>query len=216
MEKDSCWGSRSLCEINRLLMLAVRDGETDVVRAMLDSYGHIALMLAKLYANPEKVKLPEDHAAKDKSSLNEKLIKAAREGDIEEVKQLLDNGANVDARDFIGRVPLMLASANGHVEMVRLLLEWKADVDAKDEDGDNALARAAWGGHAEIVQLLLARGVDVHVKDKDGDTALDLAADEGHTEVVDLLEQHDKNNFNQSKHNYEKTNTTCYNIFISL
>jgi ankyrin repeat protein len=103
---------------------------------------------------------------------------ASKEGCIEVVRLLLENGADIHVqKDY----SLRLASFYGHVEVVRLLLESGADVHADD---DYALRLASFYGHVEVVRLLLASGANVHAKD---DCALRWASDKGHIEVVDLL-----------------------------
>ena len=84
------------------------------------------------------------------------LIKAARDGDLQQVQELLDNGADVDAKNENGVTALMEAYGGGHIEIMKLLLESEADVDAKDiRTGTTILMAASTMGQAEIVKLLL-------------------------------------------------------------
>ena len=53
---------------------------------------------------------------------NEKLVKAAEEGNIEIVKHLLEAGADVNATDKFGGRPLGYAIAGGHQKIVELLI----------------------------------------------------------------------------------------------
>jgi ankyrin repeat protein len=97
------------------------------------------------------------------------LHHAAVSGDIQTVKLLLDNGADVDAkwdgyRD--GATPLHLAAAKGHTETAKLLLDRGALINAENERGDwriygTPLDAAASEGHTETVKLLLDRGARV-------------------------------------------------------
>ena len=64
--------------------------------------------------------------------LNEELLETAEEGDTEEVKLLIEKGADVDAKDWKGRTALMGAALKGHTETVKLLIEKGADVNARD------------------------------------------------------------------------------------
>jgi ankyrin repeat protein len=110
--------------------------------------------------------------------LSQELINAAKNGDLENVKVLLENGADVHAENDDA---LLWASSNGHVEVVKLLLENGADPHAKN---DAALRWASEYGRVEIVKLLLENGANPHAEN---DEALRGASSNGHTEVVQLL-----------------------------
>jgi hypothetical protein len=83
-------------------------------------------------------------------SLNE----AAANGDLNLVKSLIAQGADVNNRENGSfRTPLHLAAENGHVDVVAELLAGGADVTALGSDR-TALQWAEQKGHAEIVELL--------------------------------------------------------------
>jgi ankyrin repeat protein len=77
-------------------------------------------------------------------------------------EQLLDRGAQVDARSRSGATPLLLAvrpfegraPAPADVESIRLLLDRGADVDAADRDGLTPLGAAEEGGPQAVAELL--------------------------------------------------------------
>ncbi len=62
---------------------------------------------------------------------NEKLIRAAKEGRLDEVTRLLKSGADINAKDGKGDTALIGACFWGHTDVVKLLLEKGADVKAK-------------------------------------------------------------------------------------
>ena len=69
---------------------------------------------------------------------------AARTGNIQAVKQHLDAGTDVDAKDGfgLGRTPLHFAAREGHKKIVELLIDKGADMNAKANDGTTPLDMA--------------------------------------------------------------------------
>jgi len=85
------------------------------------------------------------------------LIEAAKFGEFEVCKLLLENGANVHEDDDLA---LQWAASNGHLEVCKLLLENGANVHAEDS---GALQWAASNRHFEVCKLLLEHGADLTV-----------------------------------------------------
>ena len=79
-------------------------------------------------------------------------------GDLEQLNQLLGQGADVNAGDRTGVTPLMRAAYHGQLAMVRALIEHGADPNAKDRSGLTALMMAKHGKHDEIVEALRSLG----------------------------------------------------------
>jgi len=115
------------------------------------------------------------------------LHKAAFEGNLDKVRQLIESGTDVDTRDELGWTASFWALSAGHKDVFEYLLNKGANVTAKTNGGLTLLHQASKAGSVEIVKQLIAKGADVSVKDKDGKTPLQYAASEGHKEVVKLL-----------------------------
>lgn len=95
---------------------------------------------------------PEDQA----------LFRAVHEGRAEEILRLIDEGADVNARDAaFWSTPLHAAARDGDTAIAGLLIDKGADVDAMDGDGHSPLCLAAALGHAETARLLVDRGASV-------------------------------------------------------
>jgi ankyrin repeat protein len=100
------------------------------------------------------------------------------------VEQLLKHGATVDARNFCGQTPLMLAVKRGYVHIAEVLLAAGASVSAvRSESGSTALHYAATCNDADTLKLLLEKGADVTAEDADGDLPLHVACRHNNAEV---------------------------------
>lgn len=64
------------------------------------------------------------------------LIIACKQGDIEKVKSILNNGVDIQSCSFQGATGLHTACQNGHIEIVKLLIQYKADLNAKTHQGN--------------------------------------------------------------------------------
>lgn len=104
------------------------------------------------------------------------LIKAAKKGDVEKLKHLLEEKKTLlDARDTDGSTALHCATWKGHLEAVEFLLKSGADVHAQNNNdhwGTTPLHAAAHANQTAILQLLIDAGADVNAKDMNGKTAL--------------------------------------------
>lgn len=121
------------------------------------------------------------------NELNEKLLDAAKDGNLDQVKSLIEQGADIEAKTDNGSTPLHWAAASGHTDVANLLLEKGADIEAKDRGGWTPLHWAAANGQTDIANLLLEKGADIDAKTNDGKTPLHLAAYKGHTAVAEML-----------------------------
>ncbi|CAH8480599.1 unnamed protein product [Schistosoma turkestanicum] len=118
--------------------------------------------------------------------LGKRLLDAAKNGDVDEVKNLINNGAPFTT-DWLGISPLHFAAMNGHLSSCEALLRAGISRDARTKVDRTPLHLAAQEGHADIVELLLRNGADLSAKDMLRMTALHWAAERGHTPVVQML-----------------------------
>jgi len=111
--------------------------------------------------------------------------------DVSKIKDLIEKGADVEAKDKWGMTPLNLACRNKSLELAKLLLDKGADVMAKVGFGDRwtPLHRASDGNAIKIVKLLIERGADPMAKCDRGNTPLDLAQSD---EMQELLKKYMK------------------------
>lgn len=119
------------------------------------------------------------------------LIAAIRDDDMCWAEQLVAT-ADVNARDFDGNTPLLLACAGGHLALTQSLLKQKANPEARNDSDRTALMEAAKRGSLPLVDALLAAHptLVVDAKDEDGESALLEAAAAKAFNVVERLLGH--------------------------
>jgi ankyrin repeat protein len=116
------------------------------------------------------------------------LHDAARAGDLEKVRALIDQGATIDAQSERGETPLILAILEGHADVVELLIARGADVMARNERGLTPLHAAAYSGNVELARFLLDHGAALEDRaNVSGATPLMEAAEQNHVGVAELL-----------------------------
>ena len=89
---------------------------------------------------------------------SEELMMAAGQNNINRMNQTLYYGADVNARSYYNRTPLIVAAIHDKAEAARFLLAHGAEPNLKDEKGLTALDLATSEHHPEVAQVLLAAG----------------------------------------------------------
>ena len=109
---------------------------------------------------------------------------AVVKGNIEDVKDRLSDGADVNVRRWRRSTDRKLLSKEDEALL-------KGNIFGGGiPSGYTALHYAASNGKTEILKLLLSNGADVNAKNRDGNiTPLFLANLEGHTEIIELLKK---------------------------
>ena len=133
-----------------------------------------------------------------------KLLKAAEDGKLDDVRRLVERKANLETTDVFvfGCTPLIKAAGSGHLDVVRWLLQAGADLKAKDNDGRNSLNAAALCKKLNVVKFLVEEaGASVETKDNAGNTPEMNAASRGHQDVVEWLKDVKTHNTKPQSHN---------------
>ena len=173
------------------LYWATRNGHKSIVHLLVleganleteDNEGWTVLDWAVIGGMDDVVKLLLSKGFKRKYKA---LCLAAGEGHEETIKLLLDDGANVNEKDWMGSTALDWAAPGGHVATVQVLLRYGCDLNLRDKYENTALHWAIQ--HEAVVQLLLAKGADVNAKNDCGQTALSWVARDGLLLVAQIL-----------------------------
>jgi len=124
------------------------------------------------------------------SASGERLVSAARDGDLQEARALLEYNPRLARYSTFGgrNSPLHYAAAQGHHEIVSLLLESGVEINLRNYRGQTALMQACQYGHWEVVQTLILFNANVHRTDYlNGGTAIHFAALHGHARCLRLV-----------------------------
>ena len=183
-----------MLELNRARVVGKVDGEKLKDRMDKKGFRNVRLLLAERDGR----KLPQ-HEFKKIITVNRKLVVAAAENKISELRKILSehdgvkgvvsDGVDIDTADDHGNTALMYASLNGHRKVVKLLLDNGASVKPQNTDGGTCLILALLGGHSEIAKTLMDAGANVHAEDNNGWSVLECAEEKGLTEVAGLLKE---------------------------
>jgi ankyrin repeat protein len=150
------------------LLLAALNRHTDVVNYLLDKgaevliveqiVGHVCLYVTKSIGN------------------------------IESIKYLIDNCADINANDNNGISLLYTAVLLGNLEIVTYLIEKGADVNVINIlFGKSPLHVAAENGFINVTKLLVEKGANLNVKDRREKTPLFYAESKNHYIVANYL-----------------------------
>jgi len=112
------------------------------------------------------------------------ILEVVIRGDLESLKKLVSEGADVETKDIYGDSPLIYASRYGYLEIVKYLIE---ECNASVEAGA-PLIYASIYGHLGIVKYLIEEcNANVEAKNKYGNTPLIYASMYGHLGIVKYL-----------------------------
>jgi ankyrin repeat protein len=88
------------------------------------------------------------------------LQKATQNGDVEQVKELLQAGANADHESEQGLTPLHWSALNGRADLAEVLIDHGADINQRERYTGKLtpMAMALLMGYDDVVELMASRG----------------------------------------------------------
>ncbi len=164
------------------LTQAVREGDKDLVAELLKSQKPNCID-----PNPGYTEILSGKYTWRKSNARTPLAAAARSGNLEIAKLLVEAGAKVgfDAGDHGS--PMTEASGGGHTELLSYLIDKGGDINERSDGQGSPLNAASRNGHTTTVAFLLAKGADINYQNDGQGSPLNAAARNGYVETVRLL-----------------------------
>ncbi|WP_153132578.1 ankyrin repeat domain-containing protein [Dechloromonas hortensis] len=104
------------------------------------------------------------------------LMRAAKEGRLDIVEELLAAGVDIAVTNADGCNALWLACYNGSHALIERLIAAGIDLDRQNGNGASCLMYVASNSKPDLVKLLLEKGANPRLKNFDDFSALDLAA----------------------------------------
>ncbi|MCL4790357.1 MAG: ankyrin repeat domain-containing protein, partial [Verrucomicrobia bacterium] len=192
---------------NTVMHEAVEKGSLPIAKALLaagadpnrtDHEGKTPLAIAQEKGFTELVTLLQGRTTVQSAQASnvkpsDDVWRAASEGRLADLQQLVASGANVNASDAEKATPLHKAATAGQLPAVKWLLEHGASLNAKMRDRSTPLLLAASAGQTEVVKFLVLLKANVEAAERGGHTPFTAAVVNGHLEIADLLLRHGAN-----------------------
>jgi ankyrin repeat protein len=170
-----------------LFFEAVKNGELPlVIRAIQHGANEkdtLALIFAVRNGHLEIVNFLNENGANIHYRNDDILREASENGYVEIVKYLIEKGANVHTQNDI---TIKTAAQNGHLNVIKYLVE----TGYIHSDNDAALRTASEHGYLDIVKYLVENGADIHAENEE---ALRYSSQNGHFDVVKYLVENGAN-----------------------
>ncbi|MGB7375563.1 MAG: ankyrin repeat domain-containing protein [Rivularia sp. (in: cyanobacteria)] len=166
-----------------LNLLIERGVEVDGV----SSYNESALKIAYRNLRFDAVKLLLDAGAEEKQLQWTHLIEAVAFGSVEEVKILLEEGADIYHLDCWSRNAFFLSLQNGDIEKAKILLSFTPSCDDASFWWKSPIFYPIKSNYSKILEWLILEGFDIEETDEYLNTPLMEAAEYGATDCVRIL-----------------------------
>jgi len=114
---------------------------------------------------------------KNKEDVQSKFIAAVAEGNLENVKNFLNQGASINEAFSNDKIPpLGIASFHGHTAIVSFLISKGADISQTNKDGNTPLHLAVFMCHRELAKVLISKGAPTQIKNNKGEKVVDVVS----------------------------------------
>lgn len=129
-------------------------------------------------------------------SVYQSLGEAVVCGKVEDIQALIKDGADVNKRDYSGRIALDYCvfsvffgpHPKDRLEKAQFLLENGTQPNNEDKFGWTVVHQCAWNGDLALLRLCVRKGAKIRLRTKDHRLPVQLAATRGHMDVVRYLD----------------------------
>ena len=123
-----------------------------------------------------------------KTSYEDDIHISSLYGDISSIQKLLENGVDINEKDFLNRTPLMYAAEDENLETIKFLIEKGANINEIDIKNETALIIALKNDNLETAKILIEYNADTSIKNEDCKNAYDIAKERQLEEIVKIIE----------------------------
>ncbi|XP_049407603.1 protein VAPYRIN-LIKE-like isoform X2 [Solanum stenotomum] len=147
------------------LHFAAHQGHVEAVGVLLNHSNFAKYVVTKQGKTAYELAIDKGHSKLyDVLQLGDTLHRAARKGDVADIKKCIAEGANVNGKDQNGWTPLHRAAFKGRVEVVKVLVNNRAKLDIVDYVGYTPLHLAIEAGQKDVAMYLIAQGAKANLK----------------------------------------------------
>ncbi|MBR9984239.1 MAG: ankyrin repeat domain-containing protein [Wolbachia endosymbiont of Homalodisca vitripennis] len=121
----------------------------------------------------------------------EELFDAVKQNNLDKVKELINQGANINAQEkgIYGKKPIHIAAENNNKNIIEFLLSRGVSVNDTERVGNTPLHYAAWGGRLEAAEFLVNKGANIDAADAStyGKKPVHVAAENNNKNIIEFL-----------------------------